>query len=65
MNTELTRCENLACLCEIASSEGSCSPACATLEARDAHNVSCACGHSACAKAIDRQLHGEVGRESA
>jgi hypothetical protein len=65
MTNTLTRCANLACLCETPATEPSCSPACETLEARDAHNVNCACGHAACADAIDKQLHGEAGRESA
>ncbi len=65
MSTDAIRCENLACLCEIPAGEASCSPACGTPDARDAHNVKCGCGHAACAEAIDRQLHGEAGRESA
>ena len=65
MSTDVVRCENLACLCEVPAGEASCAPACGTPDARDAHNVKCACGHAPCAEAIDRQLHGEIGRESA
>jgi hypothetical protein len=62
---ETIRCENLSCVCEVPASEATCSPYCASPAGRDVQNVRCDCGHSVCAKAIEEQLHGEGGRESA
>jgi hypothetical protein len=65
MVLEAIRCENLSCLCEVSASDATCSPSCASPDGRDVANVICKCGHDACAEAIERQLHGEGGRESA
>jgi hypothetical protein len=59
------RCENLACLCEVPSGDAGCSAYCASPDGLDPQNVLCACGHDVCARAIEQQLHGEAGRESA
>ena len=61
---ETTRCEHLACLCEVPFSEGTCSPYCASDEGRDPQNVLCKCGHPKCEQQIETQLHGGAGRES-
>jgi hypothetical protein len=58
------RCENLACLCEVSASEGTCSTYCASPAGLDPQNVRCDCGHDVCARAIEQQLHGGAGRES-
>ena len=60
----MTRCENLSCLCEVPASQATCSDYCASPEGRDVANVRCACGHAVCADVIEKQLHGEGGRES-
>jgi len=60
----MSRCEHLACLCEVKATVGTCSAYCASPEGQDALNVLCKCGHSACESQIDKQLHGEGGRES-
>jgi hypothetical protein len=59
-----SRCENLACLCDVAPEAATCSPYCASPEGRDPQNVRCECGHAACAEQIERQLHGGSGKES-
>jgi hypothetical protein len=60
---ERKRCDNLACLCEVALSVSACSEACAD-GARDARTVVCVCEHVGCRTQTERRLHGEVGRES-
>jgi|GEM_PF-397479 hypothetical protein len=65
VNEQTQRCEHLACLCEVTFEEATCSPYCASPDGRDPQNITCACGHPACAKAIDEQLHGGAGSESA
>lgn len=60
---EQKRCDNLACLCEVALSVSACSDACSG-EARDAGTVVCGCEHVGCRTQTERSLHGEVGRES-
>jgi len=65
MTTEATsRCENLACLCETALAEPTCSPYCASLEGKDAQKIICECGHAHCREQNETQLHGGVGSES-
>ena len=64
MNDAMQRCENLACLCEVDFSTATCSDYCASPDGRDPQNVRCACGHAACSVQIERQLHGESGRET-
>jgi hypothetical protein len=59
-----TRCENLACLCDVSATQETCSEYCASLDGRDPQNVRCACGHPKCTEQVERQLHGEGGRES-
>ncbi len=59
------RCENLSCLCEVAASDATCSEYCASPSGRDVLDVRCDCGHATCAEAIEQQLGGEAGRESA
>ena len=61
----MTRCENLSCVCEVPTGEATCSAYCASPEARDVSNVRCSCGHAVCSDAIEKQLHGGAGRESA
>jgi hypothetical protein len=66
MSVEATaRCEHLACVCEVPIGQETCSDYCASPAGRDAQNVRCECGHDVCAKAIEEQLHGAGGRESA
>jgi hypothetical protein len=64
MDDERRRCEHLACLCNVTGSAATCSEACASVDRRDPHDIICACGHAECARTIDEQLHGQVGRES-
>jgi hypothetical protein len=65
MNSEGTkRCDNLACLCEVAPAVAVCDGYCESPEARDAHNVRCDCGHAGCKEQRDRMLHGSAGRET-
>jgi acetone carboxylase gamma subunit len=64
MTTEATtRCENLACLCEIPLAESTCSPYCASLDGKDVQNIVCECGHAYCKEQNEKQLHGGVGSE--
>jgi hypothetical protein len=58
------RCDNLACLCNVALEEAVCSPYCDSAEARDAATITCQCGHPVCEREIDSQLHGGIGKES-
>jgi len=65
MVTDATqRCEHLACLCDVAVGDATCSEYCASPAGRDPQNVRCECGHSGCAEQIDAQLHGASGKES-
>jgi hypothetical protein len=65
METEATtRCENLACLCEVPAEDATCSAYCASPEGRDVASIRCTCGHAGCLEANEDQLHGEAGRES-
>lgn len=65
MVTEATqRCEHLACLCNVTFGEATCAPYCASPEGRDPQNITCECGHAACAEQIEAQLHGASGKES-
>jgi hypothetical protein len=61
---EMTRCEHLACLCEVPLPEATCSPYCASPEGHDPQNIRCGCGHAACEEQIEAQLHGGAGKES-
>ena len=61
----MIRCENLSCLCEVSVDEATCSDYCRSPGGRDVAEVSCACGHAVCREAIEAQLHGGAGRESA
>jgi hypothetical protein len=65
MTTEMKRCDDLACLCEVALTEEACSDYCRSPEGRDATDIRCKCGHDACEKAVEAQLHGGAGAESA
>jgi acetone carboxylase gamma subunit len=58
------RCDNLACLCNVALAEATCSAYCDSPEGRDPANIRCECGHPACSTAIESQLHGGIGVES-
>ncbi|GAC1406780.1 MAG: hypothetical protein NVSMB64_12820 [Candidatus Velthaea sp.] len=58
------RCDNLACLCQVAPADAVCSPACDSPEARDPVTITCACGHAGCKKETEAQLHGGIGRET-
>ncbi|GAC1417871.1 MAG: hypothetical protein NVSMB5_08930 [Candidatus Velthaea sp.] len=58
------RCDNLACLCQVALADTVCSPACDTPESRDPATITCRCGHAGCKKQMEEQLHGGIGRES-
>ena len=58
------RCDNLACLCEVPLSDATCSAYCDSPEGRDPANIRCACGHPACEKQMETQLHGGIGAES-
>jgi hypothetical protein len=60
---ETTRCEHLACLCEVPLTETTCSPQCASAS-HDAESILCGCGHPACEEQIEAQLHGGAGKES-
>ena len=61
---QTTRCEHLACLCEVPLTEATCSPYCASPDGKDPQNVLCKCGHPACAEQIEAQLSGGGGKES-
>jgi hypothetical protein len=64
MATDMKKCDNLACLCEVALAQPVCSPYCDSPEGRDAANVRCDCGHDQCKAQMDVQLHGGIGKES-
>jgi hypothetical protein len=64
MTVDMKRCDNLSCLCEVPLAEEACSDYCRSDAGRDATEILCECGHSACAKAVDAQLHGAAGVES-
>jgi hypothetical protein len=63
-DSDLKRCDNLACLCQIPLAESTCSDYCASPDGRDPANIRCACGHDTCESVIDEQLHGGIGAES-
>jgi len=63
-SSDRARCENLGCLCEIPIADKACSEYCNSPDGLDPHNVRCLCGHKDCAEQTERQLHGEVGKES-
>jgi hypothetical protein len=54
----MTRCEHLACLCEVEAAQGTCSSYCASPEGKDPQNILCKCGHALCEDEIERELHG-------
>jgi acetone carboxylase gamma subunit len=58
------RCDNLACLCEVPLADATCSAFCASPDGRDPAIIRCECGHTACAEAVEAQLHGGIGAES-
>jgi hypothetical protein len=64
MNDDSKRCDNLACLCQVALTDTVCSSYCDSPEGRDLTIITCGCGHSGCLKEIDEQLHGGIGKES-
>jgi hypothetical protein len=53
----VTRCENLACLCDATLVEGTCSPYCASTEGMDPKTIVCSCGLSDCEQEGEKQLH--------
>jgi hypothetical protein len=63
-NEAMTRCENLACLCEVGLTEGTCSTHCASPEGKDPQNIICTCGHAHCKASTEEQLHGGGGSEA-
>jgi hypothetical protein len=63
-NEAMTRCENLACLCEVPLGTATCSPYCASPEGKDPQTIVCSCGHAHCHEASEKQLHGGAGTES-
>jgi hypothetical protein len=63
-NEAMTRCENLACLCEVTFDQGTCSPYCASADGKDPQMIVCSCGHAHCQEEGEKQLHGEGGSES-
>jgi len=63
-STDIKKCDNLACLCEVDVATTVCAPYCDSPEGRDLANIRCACEHPQCAQEIDEQLHGGIGRES-
>jgi len=64
MASETKKCDNLACLCEVAITQAVCAPYCDSPEGRDQANLRCTCGHDKCAQQMDEQLHGGIGKES-
>jgi hypothetical protein len=64
MNDESKRCDNLACLCQVALTETVCDPYCDSPEGRDQTIITCGCGHTGCQREIDEQLHGGIGKET-
>jgi hypothetical protein len=54
------RCDNLACVCEVDPTVGTCSDYCASPAGRDTNNIRCECGHPACAAEMDRELTGRM-----
>ncbi len=62
--TDIKKCDNLACVCEVPLAETVCAPYCDSPEGRDLANVRCRCGHPGCEAQMETQLHGRIGRES-
>ncbi len=62
--SDIKKCDNLACLCEVPVAETVCAPYCDSPDGRDPANVRCRCGHAVCESQIEEQLHGGIGRES-
>ncbi len=65
MTTEMKRCDNLSCLCEVPLTEETCSTYCGSDAGRDPLDIRCQCGHAVCVKAVEAQLHGGGGAQSA
>ena len=57
MIEDLKRCDNLACLCNVAITTSVCDPYCDSVDARDSTIITCKCGHSTCTTVIEKQLH--------
>ncbi len=55
---ETKRCDNLACVCDVALAETTCSDYCGSFEARDTNTIKCECGHDRCARRMDAELEG-------
>ena len=62
--SDLKKCDNLACLCEMPLAQEVCGDYCGSPDGRDPANVRCRCAHEACASQMDAQLHGGIGKES-